>query len=228
MFLWKWGLYYFKVVIPTMMWWLHSLRLEVAAIQQQFHIFLALMWVHSHRQVHAPVAAQLRRNEQALSVERLGKFYPLGDISGSVPVYVTQSFHTVSRACLPCSQVSIVSRNRYKTAKPQWVLNGLRFSAAISAHWRWVVVSIFSLSYPMWCHVLGFGYIILYLCFLFFFTSRFLPRFLVRFCSLFYAWKNWSAPSCSLSWAVVGHCALFLEVMWLIVHSVSRPCYWVS
>jgi hypothetical protein len=68
---------------------LHSLRLEVATVQQQLHLLHAPMQVHSHMQVCAPAAAQLRQNEQALPVERLGKFYPLGDMSGSVPVYVT-------------------------------------------------------------------------------------------------------------------------------------------
>jgi hypothetical protein len=38
-------------------------------------------------------------------------------------------------------------------------------------------------------HILGFGYLILYMCLFkapLFFTSRFLPHFLVGFCSLFY------------------------------------------
>jgi hypothetical protein len=73
----------------------------------------------SHRRVRAPAAAQPRRNEQALPVERLCKFYPLGDMSRSVLVYVAQDFHTFNRACLPCSPVSIVSRNRSEAAKPQ-------------------------------------------------------------------------------------------------------------
>jgi hypothetical protein len=34
---------------------------------------------------------------------------------------------------------------------------------AISAHQRWVIVFIYDLSFPMWRHVLGFGYLILYL-----------------------------------------------------------------
>jgi hypothetical protein len=68
--------------------WLHSLRLEVPAVQQQFHLHRALMRVHSHRGVHAPAAAQPRWNEQALLVEHLSKFYPLDDMSGSVPVCV--------------------------------------------------------------------------------------------------------------------------------------------
>jgi hypothetical protein len=69
-----------------MMWWLHSQRLEVAAIQQQPHLLLALMRVPSHRRVRAPAAAQPRQNEQALPVERLYKFYPSGDMSGSIPI----------------------------------------------------------------------------------------------------------------------------------------------
>jgi hypothetical protein len=68
----------------------------VAAVQQQLHLLRAPMRVHSHRRVRAPAAAQPQRNEQALSAERLCKFYPSGDMSGSVPVYVTQGFHTVN------------------------------------------------------------------------------------------------------------------------------------
>jgi hypothetical protein len=84
------------------MWRLHSLRLEVAAVQQQLHLLRAPMRVHSYRRVHALIVAEPRRNEQALPVERLCKFYTSGDMSGSVSVYVTQGFHTVNRACLPC------------------------------------------------------------------------------------------------------------------------------
>jgi hypothetical protein len=108
-----------QVIIPTMTLRLHSLRLEVATIQQQLHLLRAPMQVHSHRRVRAPAAAQPRWNEQALPVERLGKFCPSGDMYGSVPVYVTQDFYTVNRACLTCSPVSILSRNRFRAAKPQ-------------------------------------------------------------------------------------------------------------
>jgi hypothetical protein len=90
----------------------------VAAAQQQLHLLCAPMRVHSHRRVRAPTTAQPRWNEQALPVERLDKFYPLDDMSESVPVYVTQGFHTINRSCLPCSLVSIVSRNRSRAAKP--------------------------------------------------------------------------------------------------------------
>jgi hypothetical protein len=109
-----------------MMRQLHNLRLEVAAVQQQLHLLRAPRRVHSHGRVRAPAAAQPRQNKQALPVERLGKFYSLGGMSGSVPVYVTQGFHTVNWICLPCSPVSIVSRNRSEAAKPQSGLNGLR------------------------------------------------------------------------------------------------------
>jgi hypothetical protein len=149
--------------VPMMMWWLHSLRLEVAAVQQQLHLLLTPKRVHSHRRVRAPTAAQPRRNEQALPVEHLGKVCPSGDMSRSVPIYVTQYFHTVNRACLPCSPVSIVSRNRSGAAKPPWGLNGLRSSAAISTRRPWVIVSIYGLSSPMCRHVLGLGYLVLYL-----------------------------------------------------------------
>jgi hypothetical protein len=121
----------------------------VTVVQQQLHLLRAPMWVHSHRRVRAPTTAQPRRNEQALTVESLCKFYPSGDMSGSVPVYVTQGFHTVNRACLPCSPVSIVSRNRSRSAKPRLGLNGLRFSAALSARRQWVVVSIYDISSHM-------------------------------------------------------------------------------
>jgi hypothetical protein len=91
----------------------------VAAVQQRLHLLHAPMRVHSHRRVRAPAAAQPRWNEKALPVERLCKFYPSGDMSGSVPVYVVQCFHTFNRACLPCSLVSIVSRNMSGAAKPR-------------------------------------------------------------------------------------------------------------
>jgi hypothetical protein len=83
-----------------MMLWLYSLSLEVAAVQQQLHLLISPMWVHSHRRVHAPAAPQSRQNEQALPVERIGKFYLLGDMSGSVSVYVTQDFYIVNWTCL--------------------------------------------------------------------------------------------------------------------------------
>jgi hypothetical protein len=108
-----------QVVIPVMTWWLHNLRLEVATVQQQLHLLLSPMWVHSRRRVRALAAAQPQRNEQALPIEHLYKFSPSGDMSGSVSVYVTQDFHTVNRACLPCSPVSIVYRNRSRAAKPR-------------------------------------------------------------------------------------------------------------
>jgi hypothetical protein len=101
-----------QVIIPVATLWLYSLRLEVAVVQQQLHLLCAPMRVDSNRRVRVPAAAQPRWNEQALPVERLGKFYPSGDMSGSVPIYVTQGFHTVNRTCLPCSPVSLVSRNR--------------------------------------------------------------------------------------------------------------------
>jgi hypothetical protein len=122
------------------------------------------MRVHPHRWVRAPTAAQPQRNVQALPVEHLCKFCHSGDMYGSVPIYVTQDFHTVNRACLHYSLVSIVFRNRSGAAKPRWGLNGLRFSATISTHRRWFVISIYDTSSPMWCHVLGFGYLVLYLC----------------------------------------------------------------
>jgi hypothetical protein len=39
-----------QVIIPVMMLHPHSLRLEVATVQQQFQLLHAsLLWVHSHR-----------------------------------------------------------------------------------------------------------------------------------------------------------------------------------
>jgi hypothetical protein len=74
------------VVVPAMTLRPHSLRLEVATIQQQFHLLHTPMWVHPHRRVRAPAAAQPRRNEQSLLVEHLYRFYPFGEMSGSVPI----------------------------------------------------------------------------------------------------------------------------------------------
>jgi hypothetical protein len=108
-----------QVIVPVMTLHLHSLRLDVTVIQQQFHLLRAPIWVHSHRLVYAPAAAQPRWNEQALPVECLCKFYHSGDMFGSVTVYVTQNFHTVNRTYLSCSPVSIVSRNRSEAAKPR-------------------------------------------------------------------------------------------------------------
>jgi hypothetical protein len=73
----------------------HRLRDDVAASQPEarggcYSVTASpSMWVHSHRRVHAPAAAQPRWNEQTLPVERLCKFYPSCDMSRSVPVYVT-------------------------------------------------------------------------------------------------------------------------------------------
>jgi hypothetical protein len=150
-------------------------------------------------------AAQPWQNKQALPVERLGKFCPSGDMSGSVPVYVNQDFHTVDRAYLPCSPVSIVSRNRFEAVKPRWGLNGLRSLAAILAYWWWVIVSSYGLSSPMCHHVLGFGYLVMYLRLFkapLFFTSVFLPH-LVVFCSHFLCLKG---LVCAKMFAKLGCC----------------------
>jgi hypothetical protein len=47
-----------RVVVPAMTWYLHSLRLEVAAVHQQLHLLIPPMRVHSHRRVCAPTAVQ--------------------------------------------------------------------------------------------------------------------------------------------------------------------------
>jgi hypothetical protein len=58
-----------------------TLRRKVATVQQKFHLLRASpLRVHPCRRLHALVRARSRRNEQALSVERLCKFYPLGDM----------------------------------------------------------------------------------------------------------------------------------------------------
>jgi hypothetical protein len=55
----------------------HTLRLEVAVVQQQFHLLHTFpLRVHSRMRLHALACAQPRRNEQALPAERLCKFYP--------------------------------------------------------------------------------------------------------------------------------------------------------
>jgi hypothetical protein len=180
------------------------------------------MWVHSHRRVRASAATQPRQNEQALSVERICKFYPSGDMSRSIPVYIAQGFHTFNRVCLPRSPVSIVSRNRTGAAKPRWRLNGLRSSAATSAHRRWVVASIYGIS-SMWCHILSFGYLIMYLCLFkapLFFHLWVFALLLSGVLLPFYAWKDWSTPNYSLSCAAVGHCTLFL--IGLVVNCSQR------
>jgi hypothetical protein len=85
-----------------------------------------------------------------------------------------------------------VSRNRSGAAKPRWGLNRLRFSAAVSARLRWVVVSVYGLSSTMWRHVLGFGYLVLYLrlfkapVFSFLFHLRVFASLLSGFLLLFY------------------------------------------
>jgi hypothetical protein len=43
------GLLLLQVIIPAMTLWLHSLRLEVATVQQQLHLLRAPMRVHSRR-----------------------------------------------------------------------------------------------------------------------------------------------------------------------------------
>jgi hypothetical protein len=99
-------------------------------------------------------------------IERLCKFYPSGDMSESVLIYVTQYFHTVNWVCLPCSPVDIVSRNRSGAAKPRWGLNGLHFSVAFSALRQCLIISIYSLYSTMWCHVLGGGSLSLFIVYL--------------------------------------------------------------
>jgi hypothetical protein len=188
---------------------LHSLRLEVAVVHQQVHLFCTLMWIHSHRWVRALAAAQIWQNKQSLPADRLCKFYHSGDMSGFVLVYVIQGFHTVNRACLPYSPVSIVSRNMSRAAKPWWCLNGLRFSAALSACRQWVVVFIYDIPSHMWCHVFSFwlpdSVSALYFLFHLWVFASLLSEVLLPF----YTWKDWSASSCSLSWVGIGHCAHF-------------------
>jgi hypothetical protein len=95
----------------------HSLRLEVAAVQQQFHLLRASpLWVCSDKRLRAPTRAQLQWNEQALLVEHLCKFYPSCDMfgihycytrllysqSGTPPMFSDLVFKNWSREAKPC------------------------------------------------------------------------------------------------------------------------------
>jgi hypothetical protein len=61
----------------------HSLRLEVAAVQQQFHLLRTFpLRVRSRRWLRALAHAQPRRNEQPLLAKNFCKFYPFGDMFG--------------------------------------------------------------------------------------------------------------------------------------------------
>jgi hypothetical protein len=66
--------------------------------------------------------------------------------------------------------------------RPEWapLLSSYLSSSTVGRCLR--LWPIFSYVMPF----LGFGYLVLYLCFLFFFTSGFLPHFLEGFFSLFY------------------------------------------
>jgi hypothetical protein len=63
-------------------------------------------------------------------------------------MYSRQSVHL-------CVRLSITSRSRSGTAKPQQGLNGLHFSVVISTYWWWVIASMYDLSSPMYFHILG-------------------------------------------------------------------------
>jgi hypothetical protein len=124
---------------------LHSLMLEVAAVQQQLHLLCGF-------------------NPTSESV--LWQLLNRGGMNNLFQLSVSVSF-TLRVICLHpfpymLSKVSIqsirhashvlrlaVSRNRSGAAKPRLGLNGLCFSAAVSAHLRWVIVSIYGLSSPM-------------------------------------------------------------------------------
>jgi hypothetical protein len=82
----------------------------------------------------------------------------------------------------------------------------------------------------MLCHILGFGYLLLYphlfKAHLFpFFTSEFLPHFLVSLLT-FLCLKG---LVCAKLFAKLDCCRtlclFFLEAWWLIVRSVLKPCY---
>jgi hypothetical protein len=83
-------------------------------------------------------------------------------------------FGIISRICylgIPYSQsdaspifrFSIVSRNRSRAAEPRWGMNRLLFTTAVSARRWWVVVSLYGISSPIWCRVLGISYSMMYL-----------------------------------------------------------------
>jgi hypothetical protein len=72
-----------QVVIPVMTLRPHNLRLEVVALQLQFHLLRASpLRVYSRRRLCALARVQSRQNEQALPAEHLYKFYPLGNMFG--------------------------------------------------------------------------------------------------------------------------------------------------
>jgi hypothetical protein len=84
----------------------HSLRLEVAAIQQQFHILCA-----SPLRVYPTDDFVLQRVLNRDGVNKLSQLsisvsFTLWAISLKfVPVYVAQTFCIINRTCLPCSSV---------------------------------------------------------------------------------------------------------------------------
>jgi hypothetical protein len=61
----------------------HSLRLEVATVQQQFQLLRASpLRVYSCRWLRTPARAQPRWSEQVLLAEHICKFYPSGGMLG--------------------------------------------------------------------------------------------------------------------------------------------------
>jgi hypothetical protein len=98
----------------------HSLRLEVAVVQQQFNLFCA-----SSCGFTLASDFVLRHVVNRNGVNKLSQlsifisFTIQATCLGFVLVYVTQGFCTVNQTCLSYSLVSIVSRNRYGATKRQ-------------------------------------------------------------------------------------------------------------
>jgi hypothetical protein len=89
------------IVIPVMTLRPHSLRLNVAVVQQQFYILHASpLRVHSRRRLRALTRAQPRRNEHALPAEHLYKFYHSGDMFG-IHSYICCSGLLYSQSDMP-------------------------------------------------------------------------------------------------------------------------------
>jgi hypothetical protein len=85
--LFAFGFSLLQVIIPVMTLQAHILRLEVAAAEQQFHVL---------------------NRDRANKLSQLSiyvSFTLWATCLGYVHVYVAQTFHTVKRACLPCSPV---------------------------------------------------------------------------------------------------------------------------
>jgi hypothetical protein len=114
--LFTFGLPLLQVVIPAMTMQSHSLRLEVAAVQQQFHLRRASpLRAYSRKRLRAPTCAQPRLNEQALTAEHL----PFERVWDPFPYMLPKDFVQSIGRVSPVLRSSIVSRNKSGAAKPR-------------------------------------------------------------------------------------------------------------